>query len=160
MRKLTFIFFNFCLMSIFGCRTPAVGVAGNYVYKTECLGNKLDGTIILKTWGNGKNKTDGIKQARKNAIEAVLFSGILDGKSGCDNKPLLTEANIQKKKKTYFDTFFSDKGDYSTFINTENAKKNADVKPARNGVTVGIVVKVLKSELERKMVTDGIKIII
>lgn len=160
MRKLTIIFLSFCFISIFGCRTPAVSAAGNYIYKAECLGNKLDGTIILKTWGNGKNKTDAIKQARKNAIEAVLFTGIRDGKSDCDNKPLLTEVNIQKKKETYFDAFFSDNGDYSTFINTENAKNNADFKPARNGVTVGIVVKVLKSELEKKMVTDGIKIII
>lgn len=147
-------------MSIFGCKTPAVSVAGNYIYKTECLGSKLDGTIILKAWGNGKNKTDATRQAKKNALESVLFTVITDGKSDCDNKPLLTEVNIQKKQETYFNVFFSDKGDYSNFISAENKKNKTDVKPARNGVTVGIVVKVLKSELERKLITDGIKIII
>jgi hypothetical protein len=66
MKKLTIIFLIFCFISIFGCKTPAVSVAGNYIYKTECLGNKLDGTIILKTWGNGKNKTDAIKKLKND----------------------------------------------------------------------------------------------
>lgn len=159
-KKLTIIFLIFCIISIFGCKTSAVSVAGNYIYKTECLGNKLDGTIILKAWGNGKNKTDATRQAKKNALESVLFTVIAEGKSDCHNKPLLTEVNIQKKQETYFNVFFSDKGDYLTFISAENKKNKTDVKPARNGVTVGIVVKVLKSELERKLINDGIKIII
>jgi hypothetical protein len=50
-----------------------------------------------------------------------LFTGIIDGKSDCDNKPLL-RAN-ERKEEAYFDAFFSDKGDYSTFINTEIQKK-------------------------------------
>jgi hypothetical protein len=159
-KNLTIIFFIFCCLIFFGCKTTAVNGAGNYIYKTECLGNKLDGTIILKAWGNGNNKKEAIKQAEKNAIESVLFTVITDGKADCDNKPLLTEVNIQKKQETYFNVFFSDKGDYSNFISAENKKNKIDVKPARNGVTVGIVVKVLKSELDRKLITDGIKIII
>lgn len=159
-KNLTIIFLCFSCILFFGCKTPVASVAGNYIYKTECLGNKLDGTIILKAWGNGKNKTEAVKQAKKNAISAVLFAGITDGIPDCDTKPLLTEVNVQKKYETYFDTFFSDKGDYSNFITSENSKKNSAFKPARNGITIGIVVKILKSELREKMVKDGIKIII
>lgn len=154
------LFLTFSSILFFACKAPAVSVAGNYIYKIECLGNKLDGTIILKAWGNGKNETEAIKQAQKNAISSVLFIGITDGKLECDSKPLLTEVNVQKKNEPYFDAFFSDKGDYSNFIAFENSKKNSDLKPARNGITIGIVVKILKSELREKMVKDGIKIII
>ncbi|MCG9791165.1 hypothetical protein [Flavobacterium algicola] len=159
-KKNRIVFFVFCSLIFFGCKTPSVNIAGNYIYKTECLGNNLDGTIILKAWGNGVNKKEAIKQAKKNALESVLFTVITDGKSECDNKPLLAEVNIQKKQETYFNVFFSDKGDYSAFISAETKQNKTDVKPARNGVTVGIVAKVLKSDLEKKMITDGIKIII
>lgn len=155
-KNLTLIFLSFSLLLLFGCKTPATSVAGNYIYKTECLGNKMDGTIILKTWGNGKDKTEAIVQAQKNAIRDVLFTGILDGKSDCEHKPLLTEVNVQQKNESYFTAFFSKRGDYSDFINTENSKNKAEVKPARNGVTTGVVVKVLKAELKQKMISDGI----
>lgn len=155
-KNLTLIFFSFSLILLFGCKTPAAGVAGNYIYKTECLENKLDGTLVLKAWGNGKDKTEAIAQAQKKAIRDVLFAGILDGKSDCGSKPLLTEVNIQQKNEEYFNTFFSKKGDYLDFISTENSKYKAEVKPARNGITVGLVVKVLKSDLKQKMIRDGI----
>lgn len=155
-KNLTIIFFSFSLILLFGCKTPAAGVAGNYIYKTECLGNKLDGTLVLKAWGNGKDKKEATQQAQKNAIRDVLFTGIIDKKSDCDSKPLLTEVNVQQKNEVYFNTFFSKKGDYSEFISTENSKNKAEVKPARNGITVGLVVKVLKSELKQKMIHDGI----
>jgi hypothetical protein len=154
--KLVITFLSFCISFFFGCKAPATGVAGNYIYKTECLGNNLDGTLILKTWGNGKDKKNAILQAQKNAIRDVLFTGILDGKSDCGSKPLLTEVNVQQKNETYFDVFFSNKGDYSNFISSEKSKNKVEVKPSRNGVTTGVVVKVLKSELKQKMISDGI----
>ena len=159
-KYLKILFLSFSFIVFFGCKTPAASVAGNYIYQTECLGNKLDGTIILKAWGSGKNKTEATKQAKKNAISSVLFAGIIEGKSGCESQPLLTEANVQKKNGSYFNLFFSDKGDYSNFISTENSKNKAEVKAGRNRITIGIVVTVLKSELRKKMINDGIKIII
>ena len=153
-KNLTIISFSISFLFLIGCKTPAASVAGNYIYKTECLGKNTDGTVVLKAWGNGSNETEALNQAKKNALEAVLFLGILDGKSDCESRPLLTEVNVQQKNETYFNTFFSDKGDYSNFISSEKINKKSDVKPSRNGVTIGVVVNVQKSELKTRMVKD------
>jgi hypothetical protein len=152
--KGTIISIGFSLLFFFGCKTPALTVAGNYNYKTECLGSRLDGTLALKAWGNGSNETEALKQAKKNALEAVLFRGILDGKSDCDTKPLLTEVNVQEKNKSYFDAFFSDKGEYVNFIHVEKTDKKTVIMSSGNKITVGLVVTVLKSDLKDRMIRD------
>jgi hypothetical protein len=155
MKSKNIVLFLFFLLTLAtGCKAPLNGVAGNYVYKTECLGNNLDGSITVKAWGLGINEKEAIEQAKKNAVKDVLFSGIYEGKSDCGNIPLLPEVNAYKKNEVYFNDFFSKGGDYSDFVKNESSKKDIVIKPARNGMTVGLVVKVLKADLKEKMSKD------
>lgn len=154
--KAAIISFCICISFLFGCKTPSKSVAGNYNYKTECIDNKLNGIIVLKAWGKGINKKEAISQAKKNALEALLFQGILDGKPNCDTKPLVTEVNAYERNQAYFDAFFSEKGDYLNFIDSDTSKKNAVIIPSENKITIGIVVTVLQSKLKEKMVQDQI----
>lgn len=159
MKKRNVVLFLFFLLTLAtGCKSPLTGVAGNYDYKTECLGNELDGSITVKSWGFGNNEEEAIQQAKINAVKDVLFSGIYEGKSDCGRIPLMTEVNAYKKNEIYFNDFFSNRGDYSDFVKVESSKKDIAIKPARNGITVGLVVKILKSDLKEKMIKDSNKL--
>ena len=134
--------------------------AGYYTYKTECLGVELDGSQTLKAWGNGRNRADAVEQAKKNAVRDVIFKGILDGKQECNQKPIVFEINAQEKYEDYFNAFFSDGGEYKNFISLKDErifdKISRDRKKTTESVTNGVVVRVLRGELKKKLITDSI----
>ena len=150
-------------ITIFSILISCVGskkVAGNYTYKTECLGVELDGSQTLKAWGNGRNRFDAIEQAKKNAVRDVLFKGIVDGKTDCDTKPILFEVNAQANHEDYFNKFFTDKGEYLNYVTLQDERIGQkilrDRRRARKGATHGVVVRVLRSELKKRMIHDNI----
>ena len=133
---------------------------GNYAYKTECMGIELDGSQTLKAWGNGRNRSDAVDQAKKNAVMDVIFNGISEGKSDCNIKPLVFEVNAREKYEDYFNKFFADGGAYKNFISLRDErifdKMSRDKKKARESVTHGLIVRVLRAELREKLIADGI----
>jgi hypothetical protein len=143
-----------------GCSSPQKNIAGNYTYKTECLGLELDGSQTLKAWGNGRNRLDAVEQAKKNAVNEVLFNGIYEGKQDCDKRPILLEVNARQNHDDYFNIFFADGGEYKNYVSLKDErifqKVSRDRKGARESVTHGIVVRVLRSELKKKLIQDGI----
>jgi hypothetical protein len=164
MKKIFFIVFT-CLMFLILTGCPAqrkitvnqgpTYVDGNYTLKTECLGVNGDGSQNLKAWGNGRNKYEAVEQAKKNALRDILFKGILNGKSDCDPKPLVTEVNATVKYESYFNNFFFEGGDYQLYVQQlENPLER--VYPDRSTVTFSVILKVQKSELKQRMITDGI----
>lgn len=154
--KLTLIICLFSLTFIYSQKK----ISGNYIYKTECMGIEHDGSLTLKTWGNGRNRADAVEQAKKNAVRDVIFQSILEGKQDCLKKPLITEVNAEEKYEDYFNKFFSDGGQYLNFI-TLKAERigeqiRRDRRKARESVTNGLLVSVLRSELKSKLIADGI----
>lgn len=135
-------------------------IAGNYSYKTECLGIEMDGSQTVKAWGNGRNRFDAIEQAKKNAVNDVLFSGIYEGKQDCEKRPVVAEVNARQKYETYFNKFFANDGEYKKYVSLKDErigqKVSRDRKGARQSVTHGVVVRVLRTELKQKMIEDGI----
>ena len=146
---------SFCFSQKHQQRTAAF-----YEYKTECLGVELDGSQTLKAWGNGRNRADACEQAKKNAVRDVVFFGIKSGKSDCNSNPLIYEVNAQDKYQDYFNKFFTDGGDYKNFVNVKDEKImdkiSRDKKKTAESVTHGMVVRVLRSELKKKLIADGI----
>ena len=134
--------------------------AGYYTYKTECLGVELDGSQTLKAWGNGRNRADAVEQAKKNAVRDVIFKGIIEGKQDCNQKPIVFEINAQEKYEDYFNAFFADGGEYKNFISLKDErifdKISRDRKKTSESVTNGIVLRVLRAELKKKLITDSI----
>lgn len=134
--------------------------SGYYNYKTECLGVELDGSQTLKAWGTGRNRPDAIEQAKKNAVRDVLFKGIMEGKQDCEKRPLVPEVNADKKYEDYFNKFFIDGGEYKNYISLKDERLGiriiGDRKATREGVTFSVVVRVKRSELKQKLITDGI----
>ncbi len=134
--------------------------AGNYAYKSECMGVEGDGSQTLKAWGNGRNRSDAVDQAKKNAVRDVIFNGISEGKQECNVRPLIFEVNARDKYEDYFNKFFTDGGEYKNFISLRDErifdKISRDRKKARESVTHGLIVRVLRNELKEKLIADGI----
>ena len=134
--------------------------AGNYTYKSECMGVEGDGSQTVKAWGNGRNRGDAVEQAKKNAVRDVLFNGLTEGKQDCERRPVVSEVNAQVKYEAYFNKFFADGGDFKDFISLKDErifdKISRDKQKARESVTHGLIVRVLRSELKQKMKDDGI----
>ncbi|MBU0764850.1 MAG: caspase family protein [Bacteroidetes bacterium] len=136
-------------------------IGGYYTYETECMGVELDGSQTLKAWGSGRNRTDAIEQAKKNAIRDVLFKGITDGKPECNKKPVIFEVNAQEKYEDYFNVFFADGGAYKEFISQKDGSDLhlqviKDRKQAGDQETYGVVIRVLRSQLKARMKADNI----
>ncbi|MDR2919186.1 MAG: hypothetical protein LBV72_07475 [Tannerella sp.] len=144
------------LLFLLGCQTKHTATAF-YTYETECLNTELDGSETLRAWGSGRNKTDAIEQAKKNAIRDVLFKGIRNGNGGCSTKPLILEVNAEEKYAYYFNTFFQDAGAYKEYISMEDTKNGSTASEStRQQDKYGTVVRVLRSKLKDRLIQDEI----
>lgn len=90
-----------------------------------CMGSELDGSVLVRSYGVGKNKKDAIKQLEKNAIFAVLFDGIRAGREDCSPRPLVTEVNARERYRKYFNKLFRDGGDYKKYIKHNDTPKKS-----------------------------------
>ena len=133
-------------------------LSGNYTHEIECMGAELDGSITLKAWGKGKNRADALEQARKEAINAVLFVGIRNGKPDCETRPILNAPNIRENKADYFNNFFKDGGDYKKFTSDkdESFGKKEKAKGRDGDVMYGFIIRILRSDLKKQMIADKI----
>jgi hypothetical protein len=145
-----FLFFTSC--------TTTKPFSGNYPHEIECMGTELDGSVTLKTWGKGKNRADAIEQAKKEAVNAVLFVNIRNGKPDCDTRPIFNLPNIRANKADYFNNFFKDGGEYVKFISNkdETFGKKESAQATDGNVMFGMIIRVMKSELKKQMIADGI----
>ncbi len=144
-------------MLLVGCKTSKK-ISGNYTHEIECMGAELDGSVTLKAWGKGKSRPDALEQARKEALNSVLFVGIRNGKPDCDTRAILNAPNIRENKSDYFNNFFKDGGDYKKFISNrdESFGKKERIKGRDGEVMFGFIIRVMRSELKKQMITDGI----
>ena len=135
-------------------------ISGNYSKESECLGVEMDGSQTLKAWGYGKNRLDAVEQAKKNAVRDVLFKGIRNGKTECNVKPVVFDMNAQEKYEDFFNKFFADGGEYSTYVNQKDEplipKVIKDRKAADTGVEFGVIVRVLRADLKKRMIAENI----
>ncbi|MEI7660578.1 MAG: hypothetical protein WCK34_00190 [Bacteroidota bacterium] len=143
----------FSLFLIYSCTPPR---RLDYNYKTECLGVKLDGSQTLKAWGKGRNRTEAIEQAKKNAVRDVLFTGISSGKSDCNMRPVIFEVNAQQTHEEYFNKFFADGGPYQKFVFDDDHIRYHERKQVGAQKLYGLVVRVLRQDLVTEMKTAGL----
>tara|TARA_B100001758_G_scaffold217676_1_gene204639 strand:- start:10526 stop:10999 length:474 start_codon:yes stop_codon:yes gene_type:complete len=124
--------------------------ASFYQYETECLEDKLDGNFVFMAWGSGSSKKEAIDQAKRNAINDILFKGV--NKSTCSVRPLITEVQAREKYRDYIAEFF--RKDYSKYINIEQSTKSK--KKSRSQTTYGVKVKIDVAGIRYKLKTDQI----
>lgn len=159
LKKLISLLTVAAFLFIIGCKTPK-HVDSSYAYiptGVECLHNNNDGTQTVRTWGQGKNKSTAIENARKNAVRTFLFKGVSAGSGDCTKRPIITEVNAEEKFESYFNRFFADGGEYKQFTSLTDEKRTSRVKASdRDMEKWGVIVTVDYSGLKNKMITDGI----
>ena len=133
------ILFIFSLLLGVGCN-PQQRISGYYPFESECLRKGLDGSLVLRSYGRGTNKKEAINQAKKQAINDVLFEGIYKGREECHCHPIWRDLGLYEPNKQAFMKFFEDKGPYSKFVEC-TPNKRLKRYPAGNEVVVGVTLK-------------------
>ena len=131
--------------------------AGAFAQETECISKEMDGSLTLRVWGTGRNRTDALEQAKKQAVYDVLFKGVTRGNTDYNMRPVMTEVNARQRYQDYFDIFFMDRGEYRKYISMED-KRAGSTRTRRNyrDVTVGTTVRVLVPQLRARLKEDGL----
>ncbi len=154
-KTIVFLFFTWAIFNTLFVH--AQGYASTQGLNVECLGVEHDGSQTLRSSGSGRNKADAVEQARKNAVMAVIFTGIRGGKAGCDTRPLIYDPNAREKYAKYFDIFFMDNGDYLQYTSMIDKRRGSNQKK-KNKLerTYRITVRVLRNQLKARLEKDGI----
>ncbi len=101
------ILLSFCLLTAFG--------TGNRTCQTECVTLETDGYVAVKIWDTKKGAKYKPEQARKDAIAALLYTGIA-GTNGCVTQPpLLTGTNELDNFHQIEQDFFAKNGKWAMF---------------------------------------------
>jgi len=156
MKKILWIFF-YLPVFVFAQKNSNTGKIS---FDSECMGAELDGSQTLKAWGTGRNYSDACEQAKKNAVRDVLFKGIKNGYGDCNSIPVIMSQSAKFDYEDYFNSFFADGGKFSQFVNTKDERNLKKLKreKIKNGDqrTHAVVVRVLRSELKKQLISDGI----
>ena len=131
---------------------------GAFAQETECIGKEMDGSLTLRAWGTGRNRTDALEQAKKQAVYDVLFKGITKGNTDYNMRPVMTEVNARQRYQDYFDIFFMDRGEYLKYVSMEDKRAGSTriIKRNYRDVTAGVTVRVLVPQLRARLKSDGL----
>jgi hypothetical protein len=130
--------------------------SNNRTYQTECITIERDGYITVKIWDTKKGAKYKPEQARKDAIHAILFSGI-SGSNGCTTQPpILNKSEEQENFKTIKKSFFAKKGKWSMFSRSSSTETTL---PANLGIKNWKVYQVSISKNELRKYLEEQKII-
>jgi len=84
-------------------------------YQVECVSVENDGSITIKIWNTKLGKKYTPEQASKDAIDAILFSGV-PGNNGCiAQKPILTNQEAIDNFSKIEKDFYSKNGNWSIY---------------------------------------------
>lgn len=125
--------------------------------QTECIKVEQDGSMTVRATGVGRNRADAVEQAKKQALNDVLFRGGIKGTSSYYRRPVLTEVNAREKYRDYFDIFFMDGGAYHKYVSMEDKRSGSTfVKRSKVEVECVLTVRVLIPQLKARLQDDGV----
>lgn len=84
-------------------------------FQTECVSLETQGYVTLKIWNPAKGRSYTSKQAQKDAILVILYSGISGGNGCISQPPILNNSTNQDKFKSIEKKFFSTNGKWINF---------------------------------------------
>jgi hypothetical protein len=103
------------------------GKNNNRNYKTECLTIETEGYVTIKIWDTQKGSKYNSEQARRDAVDAILFSGI-SGSNVCTTQPpILNKIEELENFKNIEKSFFAKKGKWSNFTRSASTETTLPV---------------------------------
>lgn len=127
----------------------------NRNYQTECVTIGTDGYVTIKIWDTKKEAKYKLDHAQKDALHAILFSGI-SSSAGCTAQPpILNEDKEQDNFKSIEKKFFTKKGKWSSFTRSSNPPNTLEEQ--NNGLfQITIAKDELRKYLEEKNVIKSL----
>ncbi|MBS3738251.1 hypothetical protein [Mesohalobacter halotolerans] len=110
MKKLVFLKIVVLAVLCIACKSKIETVSGYYDYETECVSVDRNGIQTVKAWGIGLNEKEAILNARRRAVDDILFKGIRGGNSSCEIRPIILNPNKRRDNINYFNRFYAPKG--------------------------------------------------
>lgn len=130
--------------------------SNNRTYQTECVTIETDGYVMIKIWDTKKGAKYTSEEARKDAIHAILYSGVSGG-TGCTTQPpILNKSEEQENFKPIEKSFFAKKGKWSMFTRSSATETTL---PANIGIKNWKVYQVTISKNELRKYLEDQKII-
>lgn len=123
-------------------------------YEVQNLGVATDGTKTFKIYVTHRNKNKAIAEAKKAAVEVVIFRGIPSAGT-VSGTPALCSIADEEKNAAYFEKFFEPGGQFLRYINI-TSDENADITKVKGGYKVGIIVQVMYDNLRKDLENAGI----
>ncbi|MEJ6681461.1 MAG: hypothetical protein QNL21_05150 [Flavobacteriales bacterium] len=150
-----------CGLSLILINTTNLNAQGaHYDYEARCLGVELDGSATVECYGKGRNYWDAAEQAKKNAVNAILFTGIKQGNGGCSRDPIILSSSVRELQQDYFANFFSDDGPYKEFVSLKDErilnKVKRNSKKSKRMQQRQVVVRIDKMGLKKRLKEDEI----
>jgi len=128
----------------------------NRTYQTECVSIETDGYVTIKIWDSRKGARYKPKRARKDAVNAILFSGIAGGNGCTTQPPILNKVEEQEKFKSIEKSFFARKGKWLMYTRSSATETSL---PANLGLKNWKVYQVSISKNELRKFLEEQKII-
>ena len=86
-----------------------------FAYQVECVSVENDGYVTIKIWNTKLIQKYTQEQARKDAIHAILFSGVPSNNGCITQKPILTTTEAVENFKKIEKKFFSKNGNWTNY---------------------------------------------
>lgn len=145
------------VLTISSCKSKELPstVAYQQDIPVECVNQDPSGAQTLRVYGKGTDEGKAVENARKTAIETVLFSYITKGTGRYNSIPVIDNQTIRRAHSEYFSKFFKDGGDYKKYVKTLESKKK-DACKGGGMVVVETMLNVDRPALIKKMKKDHI----
>ena len=111
---LKFILCGLALIAI-SCKSKIETISGYFDYETECVSVNKIGVQTVKAWGIGMTEQEAILNARRRAVDDILFKGITGGNSACNMRPIISNPNTRINKEHYFNSFYAPHGAFENY---------------------------------------------
>jgi hypothetical protein len=124
-------------------------------YQTECVSLNQSDYIVLNIWHTTKCDRYKAPQAQKDAIHAILFSGISGGTKCTTQPPIFKSSEERENFKRIEKQFFSKSGNWTQFSRSSDIN-NATLAQTASGKYKIYEVSVSKAELRKYLEEEKI----
>ncbi len=128
-------------------------------YQTECISLETEGYVSFKIWDTKSGKSYKAEQARKDAINAILFAGIAGDNCCSTQTALLVKSEDIEKFKKIEKEFFSTKGNWAKYVRSSETESTLPINLGQKNwkvYQVSVSKDALKKYLEENSILKSI----
>lgn len=151
---LSLLFVFFFTIPMLSQKRQAKNDMDSWRYEIVSAGEGQQGVYKIKVWAFSKKPKVSEDLFKKYAVHGVLFKGIPAYKRTSEKKPLIMDPEAKDTYHDFFQTFFTDGGDYQNFAQFTSGTPEIIQVGKEN--KIGMVVLVQKDELRKYLEDSGI----